>query len=85
MVVLVTFGSQWRERTFEIAKPNVRVNGINMEEYAEEEEEQGEEQEHVGIILCTLTPVTQNSSHTTKCWIAAFGHTSRRTWPGNIH
>ncbi|KAG8934426.1 hypothetical protein FRC01_003100 [Tulasnella sp. 417] len=31
---------QWRDKTFEIAKPNVRINGINMEEFTEEEEEQ---------------------------------------------
>ncbi|KAG9017177.1 hypothetical protein FRB90_001443 [Tulasnella sp. 427] len=31
---------QWRDRTFELAKPNVRINGINMEEFVEEEEEQ---------------------------------------------
>ncbi|KDQ11741.1 hypothetical protein BOTBODRAFT_162571 [Botryobasidium botryosum FD-172 SS1] len=30
---------QWRDRTFEIAKQNLRVNGRNFEDYAEEEEE----------------------------------------------
>jgi len=30
---------QWRDRTFEVAKQNLRVNGRNFEEYVEEEEE----------------------------------------------
>ncbi|KAG8858504.1 hypothetical protein FRB96_005175 [Tulasnella sp. 330] len=30
---------KWKERTFELAKPNIRVNGINMEEWEDEDDD----------------------------------------------
>ncbi|KAG9010489.1 hypothetical protein FRB94_010254 [Tulasnella sp. JGI-2019a] len=30
---------QWKDRTFELAKPNIRVNGINMEDYEDDDDD----------------------------------------------